>query len=248
MGIDAPDGRELLKRFRKVLVVDDSAVFRELISTLLQPYCEDVVTEASAPEAIECLEGQKDDLDLVICDVVMGSEDGFIVLEYVHRLLQPKPQIVLVTAYGNPSDRERARQLGAAGYLPKPTTMRQILAAVEPDDHGRCCRSKPRWRCVGTASLFDPDSRTAAAIAWDVYNISPRGAFLETKGPLPAGSEFHLAMELDGRKFQVRARVVRVQEPNWMDVGGVGVEFVDLGGAAEAELLEAIEAANQISR
>jgi CheY-like chemotaxis protein len=236
-----------MQRFRKVLVVDDSAVFRELMSTLFQPYCEGVLTAESACEAIACIDGQ-DDLDLVVCDVVMDDGDGLSVLEHVSRLPQPKPQIVLATAYDNTSDRERAGQLGAAGYLPKPTTMRQILATLEPERHAERRLSNPRWRCIGTATLIDPDSRTTAAIAWDVYNISARGAFLETKGPLPAGSEFQLAMELGGHKFQVRARVARVQEPNWMNIGGVGIEFVDLDGAAEAELLEAIEETNRISR
>ena len=50
-------------------------------------------------------------------------------------------------------------------------------------------------------------------------------------------------MKLGDREFRVRARVARVQEPSWMDVAGVAVEFADLCDATEAELVEAIQEA-----
>ncbi|MFA9566032.1 MAG: response regulator, partial [Acidimicrobiales bacterium] len=68
----------------------------------------------------------------VVCDVVMDGGDGLNVLEHVHRLPQPKPRIVLATAYGNTSDRELAKQLGAAGYLSKPTWRILLYSADEP--------------------------------------------------------------------------------------------------------------------
>ena len=38
-----------------------------------------------------------------------------------------------------------------------------------------------------------------------------------------------LELHVGGRRAQVRARVVRVQEPSWMEIGGVGVAFQDPG-------------------
>ena len=121
----------------------------------------------------------------------------------------------------------RARDLGAAGYLQKPTTVRHILSALQ--DHEDAARRdlQPRWRCTATATLLDPKTGLTGPLKWDVYNISPSGAFLETKGPVPLGSEVGLLLEVAGRKTTLRARVVRVQEPSWLEVGGVGVEFID---------------------
>jgi CheY-like chemotaxis protein len=223
--------------FRKILVVDDSRVYRELASTLLRPYCEEVLMAGSAGEAIACLDDQRDEVDLVICDVVMPGADGFSVLEHVHGLPLPKPRVVMVTATSNPSDQAQASELGAAGYLAKPTTLRQILGCATREGS----RSKPRWRCSGSATLLDPESGAPSAFVWDVYNISPGGAFLETKGPVPPASELHLSIELGSHKFRVRARVVRVQQPSWLDIGGVGIEFVGLDAATEALLREALE-------
>jgi hypothetical protein len=44
---------------------------------------------------------------------------------------------------------------------------------------------------------------------------------------MPLGCEFHVALEVRGHEARARVRVVRVQEPSWMDVAGVGVSFVD---------------------
>jgi Tfp pilus assembly protein PilZ len=77
-------------------------------------------------------------------------------------------------------------------------------------------------------------------MAWDVYNLSIEGAFLETKGPLPVGEELELLLQLAGGKVRVRARVVRVQEPSWLNIAGVGVAFVEPSEEAEALIAAAI--------
>jgi CheY-like chemotaxis protein len=230
-------------RFKQVLLVDDSPVYRELMATLLRPYCGELRTAVCAASAIETIESLPD-LDLVICDVVMKGDDGFAVLEHVHRRGPSRLQVVMVTGYRGDAGAERARALGAAGYLQKPTTIRQILSAVGGARHGERRTVHPRWRCNGRATLIDPDSGHPGPLTWDLYNISPRGAFLETKGPVPLGSEIDLLLELAGRKAPVRARVVRVQEPSWLEIGGVGVEFLDLDDEAEAAIQSAIEAAS----
>ena len=122
--------------------------------------------------------------------------------------------------------------------------MRQILSVVGSDRHGERRSIHPRWRCNGCATLVEPDSGRPGPLRWDVYNISPRGAFLETKGPIPLGSEIGLLLELAGRKALVRARVVRVQEPSWLEIAGVGVAFLDLDDEAEAAIEAAIETAS----
>ena len=39
----------------------------------------------------------------------------------------------------------------------------------------------------------------------------------------------------------MRARVVRIQEPSWLEIPGVGVEFLDLDDEAEEAIGAAIE-------
>jgi Tfp pilus assembly protein PilZ len=63
-------------------------------------------------------------------------------------------------------------------------------------------------------------------VGWEIDDLSVGGAFLETRGPLAVGRELELALLVDDSRFRVRARVVRVQEPSWEHVAGVGVTFL----------------------
>ena len=124
--------------------------------------------------------------------------------------------------------------------MTKPTSIRTIQRVLGA---GNDLRLAKRWRCAGKAYLVDAQSDEFSSLAWDVYNISPTGAFLETKGPLPIGSELRLLLELGGRRAEITGRVVRVQEPSWLDVGGVGITFVEPSADAVDVLQRAIASA-----
>jgi CheY-like chemotaxis protein len=226
----------------KILLVDDSRVYRELMSTLLRPHCRQLLLADSAASAIECIDAEPT-LDLVVCDVVMKGDDGFVVLEHLRRLNRPATRAVMVTGFRSEDGARRAQDLGAAGYLQKPTTVRQILNAIQSHEDAERLDLHPRWRCNATATLLDLQTGQTGPLTWDVYNICPSGAFLESKGPIPLGSEIGLLLEVPGGKATLRARVVRVQEPSWLEVGGIGVEFIDADPQAEAVIANAIEGA-----
>jgi CheY-like chemotaxis protein len=218
-----------------MLVVDDSEVYLRVVSILLKPYCPSVLTARNVGEAIQSIESNPD-IEAVLCDVVLGDESGFEVLEYVASRSDLELSVVMVTAYPADTGAARARRLGAVDYLTKPTSMRRILRALRSADSPDSRMPPRRSRCAGKAHLLDGESEAAASMAWDIHNISLGGAFLETKGPIPIGSELDLALYLRGGKAEVRARVVRVQDPSWLDIAGVGVRFIELGEDADAVL------------
>jgi hypothetical protein len=80
--------------------------------------------------------------------------------------------------------------------------------------------------------LLDPADRGRTLLSWDLYDISTSGAFIETRGPLPVGSELHLEIIFGKESVRALARVVRVQEPSWMHVGGVGIVFLEIDPAS----------------
>jgi CheY-like chemotaxis protein len=208
-----------------VLIVDDSTVCREMLATLLAPYSDQTLVAGSGREAIEILE-QPGAIDLVLTDVVMDDGDGFEVLEHVAKMGASAPQVLMLTAFPREQALERALELGAKAYLHKPTTVRKILNAV--GDHGMSQRRElnTRWRCPGKAFLVEGEVDGDGLVSWDLYNVGHTGAFLETKCPLPIDTEMDLLIVAGGRKAHVRAQVVRVQEPSWINVGGVGVKFI----------------------
>lgn len=227
----------------KMLVVDDSKVYLGVVTTLLGPYCATVLTARSVEEAKRSVEANPD-LDAVLCDVGLGADSGFDLLEWVGSRADLTFPVVMVTATPSEEIVSRAQELGALETLSKPTSLRRILRALRSADPGGFARSRPRFRCAGKAYLVEPGSEPSASMAWDIYNISPEGAFLESKGPISIGAEFDLELHLGGGKAAVRAQVVRVQDPSWLNIGGVGVRFIEIDDDADAVLTRTLSLGN----
>ncbi len=97
-----------------------------------------------------------------------------------------------------------------------------------------------RRRTLGRAIREDPITESA----WGIRDVSISGAFLETHAPIPVGSELELALVFGTAVIHVTARVVRVQEPAWGQVGGVGIAFTRLRGDSR-QFLESYVAATE---
>lgn len=100
----------------RVLVVDDSAIVRDLVVSILDALGYETVQSGDGAAAIERIEA--DPPDLVICDVEMPVMDGFEVLRQA-RARWPHLPFVMLTTRGAPEDRRLAVTLGANAYLVK---------------------------------------------------------------------------------------------------------------------------------
>lgn len=227
------------------LVVDDSDVYRKLLATLLRPYASSVLTAKTVAEARAILDSPST-IDVVVCDVVLEDEDGFEILEHVAASELPLPRVIMVSGFRDDAGPERAARLGAAGYLRKPTRLREIAQVLQSATNAQG-EMNSRVRCAGVAYVLEPGpgSQQGEHLAWDLYNLGPHGAFLETKGPLPVGEELDLLLDVGDHQARVRARVVRVQEPSWLNVGGVGISFIDVADEARAAIDAAIAEAGE---
>jgi signal transduction histidine kinase len=116
-----------------VLIVDDEADARELLSAMLEQRGAQVTAVASAAEAIDCL-GRNGLLpDVLVSDLGMPDQDGFDLISKV-RTLEPErggriPAIAL-TAYARPEDRARALAAGYEMHMPKPVEPGQLSDAL----------------------------------------------------------------------------------------------------------------------
>lgn len=116
-------------RRRRILVVDDSPLTRELISSLLAAVGYDTVVAGDGAEALDVLEGAL--VDLVVTDLEMPGMDG---LELTRRLkghpTQARRPVVILTTRGGEEDRRRGLAAGADGYITKGDLVRQDLVDV----------------------------------------------------------------------------------------------------------------------
>ncbi|MBL8837985.1 MAG: chemotaxis protein CheW [Alphaproteobacteria bacterium] len=104
---------------RRVLLIDDSAFFRNLLSPLLQVAGYEVTTAESANQALGLCEAGKD-FDVIVSDIEMPGMNGFEFAETVRKSSrwQDTP-IVAMSSHTSAKDMDRGRTAGFADYIPK---------------------------------------------------------------------------------------------------------------------------------
>lgn len=226
---------------RTILVVDDSRVMRETLTTLLDLHERRILSAASCREALTALDATPE-IELALCDVRLPDGDGFQILEYARARSAARPAVILMTATAVAGDDERALRAGAAGHLVKPIRMSQIARLWAAHGGGRALVKRAvRRPCSAKVWLLEEGARESL-ISWDLQNLSHTGAFVRTRGPLAIGARLELELALEDRTSRVAARVVRVQEPSWMYPGGAGVHFEAMDDESRAALDEFIDA------
>ena len=104
---------------RRLLVVDDSPFFRNLLQPLLTVAGYDVVCVESADAALELCDAGED-FDVIISDIEMPGMNGF---DFARKVTTDtrwsKTPIVALSSFSNPSDLARGREAGFKDYVAK---------------------------------------------------------------------------------------------------------------------------------
>ena len=106
----------------RILLVEDDLRIRKNLASFLRIEGYEVNEASNGKEAIEVL--QKDEIDLVLSDVVMPGPDGFHLLQHV-RSVTPEIPVFLMSGYFiNP---HQIVKEGAAGFITKPFDLTELL-------------------------------------------------------------------------------------------------------------------------
>lgn len=111
----------------RVLVADDEASIRELLSKTLALAEYDVETAPDGRAAVDRL--RLGHYDLLIADLKMPGLDGLALIREAKRLKSDLP-VIIITGFSTESSAIEAVNLGVAGYLTKPFRVPQVLAAA----------------------------------------------------------------------------------------------------------------------
>ncbi|RLS66934.1 MAG: sigma-54-dependent Fis family transcriptional regulator, partial [Planctomycetota bacterium] len=106
-----------------ILVVEDQVREREALSRLLKSEGYNTIPASNRPEAIDAF---KAPVDLVVCDLRLGADDGMAVLKE-WRQTKPSVPVLMMTAYGDIHSAVEAMKLGASDYLTKPLKPDELL-------------------------------------------------------------------------------------------------------------------------
>ncbi|CAN5188582.1 response regulator [soil metagenome] len=110
----------------RILVVDDDAEIRLLLSEFLERHGFAVATAADGATMDAML--ARDSFDLAVLDVMMPGEDG---LSILRRLQGDRTMpIIMLSAVGSDIDRIVGLEMGAEDYLSKPCNPRELLARI----------------------------------------------------------------------------------------------------------------------
>jgi excisionase family DNA binding protein len=121
-------GRSLASGERpRILVVDDEASIRDLLSKTLALAEYDVDVAPDGRSALDRLRLYP--YDLLIADLKMPGMDGLTVIREAKRYKADLP-VIIITGYSTESSAIEAVNLGVAGYLTKPFRVPQVLAAA----------------------------------------------------------------------------------------------------------------------
>lgn len=111
----------------KVLIVDDDARLRELLSRYLMEQGFTVKGVGDAPSMDRAL--HREHYDLIVLDLMLPGEDGLTICRRLRAAENTVP-IVMLTAKGDEVDRIIGLEMGADDYLPKPFNPRELVARV----------------------------------------------------------------------------------------------------------------------
>jgi len=111
-----------------ILVVDDESVLRRFLSAALEAKGYTVTTSSNGEDALDLI--RQNPYDVVISDVVMPGING---LELVSaaKEINPRCDVVLITAYASVDRAADAMERGAADFVMKPLQVDQIHFVIQ---------------------------------------------------------------------------------------------------------------------
>lgn len=111
----------------RILVADDEASIRDLLTKTLALAEYDVDAAPDGRAALGRLQGTS--YDLLITDLKMPGMDGLALIRDARRLAPGLP-IIIITAFSTEASAIEAINLGVSGYLTKPFRLAKILSAA----------------------------------------------------------------------------------------------------------------------
>ncbi len=111
----------------KILIIDDEKSFRELLEILFADEGYHVFTASNVSGACEVIKHEK--IDIAVCDLVLGNEDGMDIVRWCKQHTHNIP-FILMTAYASSSTALESVKLGVVDYVTKPFDMDNLVKMV----------------------------------------------------------------------------------------------------------------------
>lgn len=193
----------------RVAIVDDHPVVREGTAALLdaQAGLRVVGTASSIEEASSLLDPGA--VDVLLLDIRLGSDSGLALLGGG----EPRPAIVVLTAYDYPQYVAAALRLGASGFVVKTAPVPELVDAIRRAAAGGLAFGH---RPAAAAASLTPREREVVALVVDGRSNDEVGVAL---GITTKTVEGHLRRLFDRLEVQSRTELAtRALREGWLEV------------------------------
>jgi len=121
--------KEIFVSKKHVLVVDDSATNRHVVTTLLRKEGYDVSTAVDGEDALQKVAAERP--PLIVLDIILPKVNGYQILRQLKSAPETRDiKVILVSSKDQESDRFWGLKQGADDYIAKPYAESALLAAV----------------------------------------------------------------------------------------------------------------------
>jgi len=218
---------------RKILVIDDAALFRDLVTFVLSRSGR-VITATSGAEGLAA--AQRERPEVVVVDLNLPEISGDTLCKEIKADASLRDTaVILVTSGASAEDHERAVRAGADDVLSKPINQRSLVLSVNRFLRVPVVRALPR------AALDAPveirwGTETLRGVGRD---LSRAGMFVELDCTIPDGTEVGLEFGLPDTAFMLRptAEVIHSRQGPSSGPHGLAFRFLAIDRAS-AERVE----------
>jgi len=122
-----------------ILIIDDEKSLLDLLSVVLKKEGYRVKTSLAPAKIFDLLE--KEQFDLLICDIKLPQVSGMDILKYV-RENKPEIPVIMITAYGSLKQAVEALKAGAVDYILKPFDVEELKIIIAHEMEKRKLREE----------------------------------------------------------------------------------------------------------
>ena len=123
----------LALRGKRILMVEDNALNREIAAELLSVTGAEIETAENGREALNTVRSRPGEFDLVLMDIQMPVMNGYEAVQAIRALHRPDTDalpIVALTANAFDEDVLRSRKAGMNAHLSKPLDIRKLVETL----------------------------------------------------------------------------------------------------------------------
>ncbi|KQY64947.1 MULTISPECIES: sigma-54 dependent transcriptional regulator [unclassified Brevundimonas] len=214
-----------------ILVVDDEADIRELVSGLLEDEGHAVRTASNSDEALAAIRARKPSLALLDIWMQGGGLDGLELLDVIKEL-DPDLPVVMISGHGNIETAVTALQRGAYDFIEKPFKSDRLVVVVQRAlEASSLKRENRRLRAqVAAPTGFIGRSAAAQALRSTIAKVAPANSRVLISGPPGSGKEL-VARQIHEASARSRGEFVAIaaagMTPERLDIELFGEEGVD---------------------